>query len=496
MAEKPQVISKSHKFTLDVIWVSLSQIFVSFVGIFTLAALTKSYTSEMFGIWAQVSVTVGLLSPIINLQFGPAIVRFIAGEDDRLARRRALGSMLCSILIFGFMVSILAFFSGAQLSSLFFDSPRYTTFVHLTFLWGFVDALYLLFISYLRARDRIKRLSLIQGLFAVSKMAVIVTLAVLNYNLEWIILGNILIEFTITIVMFYFIVRQESFPVLNFYKIREFLSFSLPQLPAGAMMWAIAASDRYFIAHYLNLSQTGIYSSSNSLASLMAFFYYPIGFVLLPAVSRAWEQNNKNEVKTYFTYSIKLFLTAAIPAAIGLALLSQQLLKVLTTSEYLAGMQIVLLVSIGQIFMGLYQINDYILYLLKQTKWEPLLIFVAAAVSVVINISLIPAIGITGAAISKIVSYFVLSIILIIWVRKVLKYSFDFIYLGKVILAALLMALGIYFIKIDGIPGIILSTLSGAGIYLILLFLLNAFSKQDKELIKENLRHFFPKTRK
>ena len=95
----------------------------------------------------------------------------------------------------------------------------------------------------------------------------------------------------------------------------------------------------------------------------------PIAFVIFPWVSRLWEENRIPAVKSYFEYAARLFLTLAIPSALGMFILSQPLLKILTTSEYLAGGVLVLLVAIGTIFLGIYQINVYIVLLAKKTKW-------------------------------------------------------------------------------------------------------------------------------
>jgi O-antigen/teichoic acid export membrane protein len=221
------------------------------------------------------------------------------------------------------------------------------------------------------------------------------------------------------------------------------------------------------------------------LGGLVALFGSPINFVLLPTISKAWEQNRKQDVKNYFEYSIKLFLTLAIPAAAGLCILSQPLLKLLTTSEYMVGSGLVLLVAVGAIFSGIYGINVFIVYLLKQTKWLPLMIVAVSVTNVGLNLVLTPSIGIIGSAISNIISYFMLSLIVFVWARKRFKYDVDFRYLGKVIAATLGMALCLHYLKVGGVSGIILSTIVGITVFCIILLLLRAFSDQDKRLIKQ-----------
>jgi O-antigen/teichoic acid export membrane protein len=217
---------------------------------------------------------------------------------------------------------------------------------------------------------------------------------------------------------------------------------------------------------------------------MITLFFSPISFVLFPAVSRAWEENQKAKVKNYFEYSIRLFLTLALPSAVGLAMLSQSILRILTTSEYLVGWVLVLLVGIGTMFLGVYQINLYGMYLAKQTKWLPLMILVASVTSAGMNIILIPRVGIIGAAISNIASYFVLAVVVTIFTSKAAAYRFDFKYLGKIIMATLIMMACLWFIKVNSVPGIILVIIVGVAVYAGGLLLMKAFSKQDKALIK------------
>jgi O-antigen/teichoic acid export membrane protein len=153
MGINPRPINESAKFTRNIIWVALSQVITSALSIFILPALTKSYSQASYGIWTQVNVTTGLLAPALTLQFGSAVARFLAGEQNKNKRLHSLGSMFNAILI----VSTIAFISliifATQISNFLFGSPAYVHFVVLTFLWTFADALFAFFASYLRARQ-------------------------------------------------------------------------------------------------------------------------------------------------------------------------------------------------------------------------------------------------------------------------------------------------------------------------------------------------------
>jgi O-antigen/teichoic acid export membrane protein len=486
-------MGKSTKFTRDMIWVALSSIFTTALSIILLPILTKSYSATTYGIWTQVNVTNGLIIPVLMLAFDTAVITFLSGEKGNIEKRRSLGSMFSIILVFSFCVFPIIIIFARQLSDFIFNNPSYVTFVILTFIWTFVDTEYSFFISYLRARRKILKLSLIQAGMSLSHLIVIILFTSLGFGLEVILIWIIIIDLLFAVSTLFIITREEGFPLLNFTGAREFISFSVPSVPAGLLMWIIASSDRFFITHFLGLSQAGVYSCSDLLGGMIALFYTPIVYVLFPAISKAWEQNQKDDVKHYLEYSTKLFLALSIPATVGLTMLSQQILKIITTSEYLVGWQLVLLVSIGTIFFGLYQINVYSIYLVKKTKWIPVVAAICTIISAAINYFLVPRIGIIGGAISTVVSYFSLACIVFIWARKFINHGFNFVFIVKICLATIPMAIFLYFIKISGITRIILAIIGGTVIFAFFTFLLRVFTQPDKELIKQTITGLFPR---
>ena len=129
--------------------------------------------------------------------------------------------------------------------------------------------------------------------------------------------------------------------------------------------------------------------------------------------------------------------------------------------------------------------NVYIILLVKQTKWLPLMVSIAALTNAGINIALIPKIGIMGAAISTIASYFILMAIVTVWARRVITYRVDFKFLSKVILAAMIMGGCLRFIPTDSVLGIIAGVIAGIAIFALGLFLFKAISREDRQLLRD-----------
>ncbi|MDP2730361.1 MAG: oligosaccharide flippase family protein [Dehalococcoidales bacterium] len=479
-----ETAQENHKFASDIIWFSVAQLFISVIlGVITLPALTKSYASEIYGIWIQVSVTVDLISPIISLQLGLAAVKFLAGEQESQKRRRALGAMISAIALFAIAVSAGGVIFARQLSIFLFNSPEYVSYVSLLIGWVSFNALFNFFISYLRARSRIREVSIIQVSLIVLKMIAILSLAYNGLSLETIIAGMILLQAAFAVFILVLITREVGFPVLTFFGLRQFLAFSLPQIPAITLLWIISMSDRYFITHFLGLSENGIYSSSFMIGSLTSLIYMPISFALFPMLSKLKKENRPDEVKSYLQNSMKFFLTMAIPAAIGITVISQPLLRLLTTSEFMAGEEIVFLLAFGAILLGVYNINISLILVEKKAKLLPIVTASACVTSVTLNIILIPRTGIIGAAISNFSSYFLLATISTLWAKRATSYSLNFVHLSKVAVSASAMLLALMYLKFDSAWGIVLDTLVGLAVFGTGLIMSRAFSSQDMRFI-------------
>jgi O-antigen/teichoic acid export membrane protein len=480
-------------FTRNVVWIAMAQVFTSLIfGIATLPALTKHYSPEVYGVWVQTMVTVTLLSPVVAMELDMAVVRFLSGEVNKTATRRVLGSMLYAILACSLLIFTAVNIFSEQLSMVLFADPRYSNFVRLTFLWVIMDALFVFFSSYFRARKRIRTISIRQIVYSTAIMAIVVGFTSFGFDLEWIIVGAITVEGLLAFIFFLMITWENGPPLLDLAGLKQFLAFSLPQIPGTALLWLIGYSDRYFITHFLNLSQAGIYSSSSQLAGLTRLFYTPVCYVLYPALSKLWDEKRFADARRYLQQSIRFLLTLGIPASVGIALLSQPMLKVLTTSEFLAGSEIVFFLSAGAIFLGIFQINEHVILLTRRTRLLPFIISSGAVASIVMNIILIPHIGITGAAVANMFAYLVLAAIVTLIARKETGYAFDFKSLAKTIGATIPMAACLYFIKVDSIGGIILAAGIGALVFVAGLLLLRAFSVEEISLIRKTVGTLLP----
>jgi len=480
------------KFTGDVGWVSLYRVAVYLLAFFTIPALTKNLGTELYGLWNQILVTVGFLTPILMLHLGTAVVRYLASEERKDVLSQSFANILCIIITLSLSALILSIIFRTNLSLILFDSANYGTFVILTFVYAAASSLFDFILTYLRARGKIKQLSIINVVSYTLMTASLIILATLGFSLEFMTCVYLLIYFIFVVIMIISVkrdtgLRRPKFDKTNVKSLKKFILFSVPQIPNGILLWVLNLSDRYLITFFLGLSQAGIYSASYNIGSIITAFYMPISFVLFPVVSRYWDNNEKGKVRLYLEYSTKIFLFIAIPGSIGLYVLSKPLLQILTTSEFVIGGALTFYVAVGYIFLGIFQINSFIISLVEKTKFIPIITAIGGTVNILLNIILIPLIGIIGAAIATLISYLILSVIVLLWARKEVKYKLDTVFLVKVILSSMIMALIIQYILSASIHRIIIAVLVGIAVYLSSTFVLKTLHKEEKEIIYDIL---------
>ena len=158
----------------------------------------------------------------------------------------------------------------------------------------------------------------------------------------------------------------------------------------------------------------------------------------------------------------------------------------MTRPEFVAqGLLILPIVAMGAIFSGLHgAIFAWILVVAKRTRLIFVLVSFSAVINLFLNILFIPVYGIIAAAITTLIAYVILFSMTIYFSREYIKFGIPYDFMGKSVLASLVMSLVIYWINPVGVLYVGLMILVGAGVYFGVLVLMKGFGKEEVEFIK------------
>ena len=305
-----------------------------------------------------------------------------------------------------------------------------------------------------------------------------------GYSLLGVLVAGIIVNAFSLFLGFFFIYSQIGIGKPNLAVLKPYLAYSLPLLPAALSCWVVELSDRYIIAYFLGVASVGIYSPAYSLGYMLRMFMYPIATILHPTIFKLYEDNKIEELKRYLEYSLKIFLMFAIPALFGLTVLSKSILLTLTTSEYASAYLVVPIAALGTIFYVCGGTISLILLVLKRTKVMMWVNVAGASINIVLNIVLIPIIGILGAAISTLITFSLKAVISGILSFRAIPFDIDFNFITKSIISAIPMAFVVWKLNPYGVVNILIAIGIAAAIYFGVLTLLRGFTKEEYSFLR------------
>lgn len=191
-------------------------------------------------------------------------------------------------------------------------------------------------------------------------------------------------------------------PIFDRRMFREAVIYSSPLVLHMLSGYILNLGDRFFIAYFLGDKALGNYAVAYQLGMAINFFYTSFNLAWTPTFYE-WMKDEK-----YLAIAkIKKLVYIAVPVlGGGMILLWTALYSFMDSfSKYSIPFNIVVIIVVSYVLFSLYKFEaNYYLYS-KDTKKLSVFTFSSAIVSVVLNIILIPKIGILGAAIATLGSF-------------------------------------------------------------------------------------------
>jgi len=470
------------KFTKDIGIIGLTELIIALKGLIILPVITKLLGAENYGTWAQIIVTLGLITPFATLGLPYTLVRFLAAEKDRKEIRDGVWSVITVILGMAIVItSILIFFSG-QISQ-FFGGEKILVQI-LAFIIIF-ECLNLIFFNIFRAFQEIEKYSSFLVFQTLGEVGLVATTVVFGYGLFGAILSLLIIRFINFLIMGGVIIKKIGIKLPRFSRIKEYLSFGLPTIPGGISSWVVESSDRYLIGYFGGVLFVGYYVPAYILGSIPALLIAPLSFVLPAVLSKFFDENKISEVKTYLKYSLKYYLIITIPSVFGLSILAKQLLIIFSTPEIAAQSYfIVPFVSFSILLLGIYAIIVQIIVLKKKTRIIGSIWTGAAFLNLGLNFIFIPQFGILGAALTTLLAYTLAFILTWYYSFKDFQFEIDWKFILKSIFASILMGLVILWFSPLGFLKTMIAIIFGIFIYGILILLFKGVNKNEIKFFK------------
>jgi O-antigen/teichoic acid export membrane protein len=474
------------KFTKDIGIIGLTELMIALKGLIVLPIVTKLLGPENYGIWAQLIITLSLITPIAILGLPYTLVRFLAAEKNKKEIQDGVWSVF--IIIFGvtILIALILLALSGSISS-FLGGEKIL--VQILAFVIILECLNQVYFNIFRAFQEVKRYSSFMIFQAIGEVGLVSGTVLLGYGLLGAVLSLLIIRGVNFLAMSVLTIQRIGFKLPKFLRIKEYLRFSLPTIPGNISNWIVQSSDRYLIGFFLGTLFVGYYVPAYVIGNSITFFIMPLIFVLPAVLSKFYDENKINEVKIYLKYSLKYFLMIGIPSVFGLSILSKQLLTIFSTSEIAQqSYHIVPFVALSILLFGIYAVTAQIISLKKKTKITGMIWMGAAFLNLGLNFVFIPRFGILGAAITTLAAYTLAFILTWYYSFKEFQFDIDWKFILKSVFASILMISFIFWLGPIGLLKTITAIFVGALIYGFLIFLFKGFNRNELKFLKELLR--------
>jgi O-antigen/teichoic acid export membrane protein len=252
-------------------------------------------------------------------------------------------------------------------------------------------------------------------------------------------------------------------------------SFWIFLTASGSLVFSYA--DTILIGFFMSTADVGIYRTAFQLTSIATFTTMAFHTVLYPKISKWGVQGHlaeiENSLARAFTYSLLL----AVPTCIGGWILGSILLYYLYGASFVEGapaLFFLLLVQIVNVFMYLGTMSLSALNRPKDAFW---ITAIASIVNILLDLALIPIIGITGAAVATLIAMSINALGALILLSRIISVKFEYEAIKNILYAAGLMGIFLMFMRLllplTHIITLLIIVMAGAIVYFYILLKLD-----------------------
>ncbi len=307
------------------------------------------------------------------------------------------------------------------------------------------------------------------------------TFALLNHwPLVWLILAYTIPSFLNLLYMSFFLKKIYNITVRfiwNSQVFKIFIGIALPFALAGIIGRLYSYSDSLLMSKMLPARELGWWSVPYKITFAFQFIPVALSASVYPVFSSLFV-TDKAAIGALFEKSWRYLFVVIFPVSLGLMAIADPVVNKIFGPQYEPSILPLRILLVSLIFGFLAFITGALLNATNKQKTQTSLVAVALVVNVVLNLILLPKLGITGAAISALVSNGILCLAGFYFSRRQVPINLKniFKYLNQTLWPAAVMAGMVYLLSFQ--THYIVAIIIGGATYIILLFITGVINKE------------------
>lgn len=257
-------------------------------------------------------------------------------------------------------------------------------------------------------------------LFSILKLLLVIIFSILGYKIFGVIYSYYI---SLILVSFYFIFKLYNLNLIGGLK-RKYLSnywniikFSLPLLFAGILSVLINKTDTLMIGYLLTDADVGIYNIALKIARLSSFSLIAFNNMFAPIISSLYHENKISKLADMYKVITKWVVTFNLIAFSLVFIFRTEIMRIFGP-EFIMGSKTLVLISLGQLVNAGVGAAGYINIMTGNQQYNLYTNIISLILNITLNYTLIPIMGIEGAAIASFVSIGITNLMRLFFVYK------------------------------------------------------------------------------
>ncbi len=383
----------------------LGSIIARILGVLLLPLYTRYLTPGDYGLIETLVALSAVLAALVAQGMKSAFFRFYFDSPEESRRLLVVRTAFWYVLAASTVVLVLGIVLAQPISWVLFGTSDHAALVMATFvgLWAAMNYEQMTSLFRVEQRSTAYVAATLTNV-GVTIAATVLLVVVLDRGPLGVIVGN----FTGTLIVYAgLLVYSRRRLGLQFDRrlYRAMNRFGLPLVPSALALWLTNFSNRFFLIKLTDPHEVGLYSIGARIASAI--------LLLLTAFRMAWPafaysiEDDREARRTYsFVLTYMVFVTCWLALALGL--LAPWIVRLITTPPFYPAEDIVAPLAFGAAAFGAYIVVQIGTGRARRTGTNWAVTGIGAALSVVLNLLLIPPFGREGAAAATAAAYVLL----------------------------------------------------------------------------------------
>ncbi len=456
------------------------------LGFVQFTVLVRLLTQPVYGAYASVQVSASIVTVIASLGLGSAVIKYLAPSSGPVGTGWGPAKAATHLtMAFTGAASLVFVLAAPYLSDYFLKTTADAWVFYLGALWVFTSAINTPVLSMLQAMRKYQRYSIILVLSRFVAVSVSVAGVVLYQSLAVALISNALYATLATVAVFPSVLRplRKASAKGSYMTV---LRYAAPLGVAGIVSVIASSADIVVVGGYLSPSDLAIYNATVTISSVLsAFFVLPLVTALFAETSFSAER--AAEVAKGTGLALRFLLVTLLPASLLAAALSPQLFGLFSgKGSYSVGIPYLELITLFYVFYAVQTVSIYVLQGVGRTRQVLILGVLTAAGEIALSASLVPLVGLEGAAFSRVAVFVAGALLALYFIRDHVPRPAPFRFVARATLAAAAPAVVVYLLSAflsDRVLSLLPYTLLGLALFVLCAKALRLLNDEDKSYL-------------